>query len=352
MEEESEQVHTIGVVDKIRFIKEQFGQLSFKHWNLVFHRPAKTSRNTMLDHQVCYVFLKNEHGQVVARGEIAPIIGLSKETWSQIEDAIQDWINGEFSQAAHWPSSIHAAIDMLWQDLFPQPFPAHCLINGLVWMNDIDAMYKEALEKHQQGFNCIKLKVGALNFDDELDLIKALRNQLGSDVTLRLDANGAWTPNEAMSKLEALSKWNIHSIEQPIAARQWQALRGLCKNSPFPIALDEELIGIPSLEMQDVLKEIEPQYLVIKPSLHGGLDKSSLWIQAAEQRGIQWWATSALESNVGLSHIYRWLGQFNNPLPQGLGTGHLYTNNWESPLELQGESMNWNNLSNWKEPWN
>ncbi len=306
----------------------------------------------MLQHRVCYVFLHDEQGNVMAKGEIAPIIGLSIESWDQIEAAIQEWLRGEFSQADQWPSSLHAAIDMLWQDLFPKPFPQHCLINGLVWMNDLVSMHHEAIEKYKQGFRCIKIKVGALNFEDELSLIRSLRNQFGSDVILRLDANGAWKPSEAMTKLDALSKWSIHSVEQPIATEQWKDMRELSKNSPIPIALDEELIGVELMNIENVINEIEPQYLVIKPSLHGGLDRSIQWIQAAENKGIQWWATSALESNVGLSHIYRWLGQFHNALPQGLGTGHLYTNNWESPLQLNGEYMEWNNALNWKEPWN
>ena len=352
MEKESEQIRSFGVVDKVCFFKKQFSQLTFKHWDLVFHRPAKTSRNTMLQHKVCYVFLHDNHGSVVAMGEIAPIIGLSAETWIQINDAIQDWINGDFTNASKWPSSIQSAIDMLWQDLFPKPYPKHCLINGLVWMNEIDAMYHEAIEKRRQGFTCIKIKVGALHFDDELNLIKALRNQFGYDVTVRLDANGAWKPEEAMRKLDALSKWNIHSIEQPIAAQQWQAMGTLSKNSPIPIALDEELIGVDLVNRDLLLEAIAPQYLVIKPSLHGGLDSSTKWIQSAQIMGVDWWATSALESNVGLSHIYRWLGQFNNPLHQGLGTGHLYKNNWDSPLQLNGQTMEWNNLLSWKAPWN
>jgi o-succinylbenzoate synthase len=352
MEEESEQIRPIGVVDKISFFKEQFRELTFKFWNLVFYRQARTSRNILREHQVCYVFLKNELGQIVARGEVAPIIGLSSENWSQINEALYEWENGDFSRACHWPSSVHAAIDMLWQDLFPNEIPKNLLINGLVWMNDVESMYNEALAKFNQSFRCIKLKVGALNFEEELNLIRLLRNQFGSDITLRLDANGAWKAEEAIIKMEALSKWNIHSIEQPIEARQWHEMSSLCKNSPIPIALDEELIGVGVDSMKDLLNEIEPQFLVIKPSLHGGLETSTKWIQASEQKGIQWWATSALESNVGLSHIYRWLGQFSNPLPQGLGTGHLYTNNWDSPLHLIGEYMHWNKNIAWREPWN
>ncbi len=340
------------MVDKIRFFKEQFGKLTYKYWDLVFHRPAKTSRDTLLKHKVCYVFLHDIEGNVLARGEIAPIIGLSCENWSQIDEAIREWIVGDFSNADKWPSSVHAAIDMLWQDIFPGPYPKSCLINGLVWMNQIDAMHKEAIEKHQQGFQCIKLKVGALHFEDELNLIKALRNEFGSDVTLRLDANGAWKANEAISKLDKLSKWKIHSIEQPIAAQQWDAMRELTRNSPIPVALDEELIGVDGVDMNNLLTTIKPHYLVIKPSLHGGFEKATSWIKAAENGGVDWWATSALESNVGLSHIYRWLGLFENELPQGLGTGHLYINNWNSPLELKGQQMEWNKLMNWKAPWN
>ncbi|MEN9334408.1 MAG: hypothetical protein RLY35_1588 [Bacteroidota bacterium] len=339
------------MVDKVSFIKEQFGQLNFKYWDLLFMRPARTSRNTLLRHQVCFVWLKNNAGKVVARGEIAPIIGLSSESWDEIDCAIQSWIQGEFEGCKLWPSSVKAAIDMLWQDLFPTPIPEQYLINGLVWMNDLKSMYAEALEKHQQGFRCIKLKVGALDFQEELKLIQSLRNQWGNDVVIRLDANGAWKPNEALEKLETLSHWNIHSIEQPIASGQWKAICQLSQNSPIPIALDEELIGVGPQQMAELLDGTKPQFLVIKPSLHGGFESANAWIDSAEKRGIHWWATSALESNVGLSHLYRWLGNYKNKLPQGLGTGHLYTNNWISPLTLNGQFMSWDEQQEWRAPW-
>jgi o-succinylbenzoate synthase len=351
MEKESEQIHTNGVADKISFFKEQFSQLTFRNWDLVFKRPAKTSRNTLLKHRVCYVFLHDAKGSVMAKGEIAPIIGLSLESWDDIEKTIQDWNRGDFHDAANWPSSVKAAIDMLWQDLFSTTIPTRQKINGLVWMNEIDAMFQEAINKFKAGFQCIKLKVGALNFDDELILIQKLRSEFGSDITLRLDANGAWTPQEALSKLDALSHWNIHSIEQPIAARKWKEMQHLCKNSPIPIALDEELIGVSGNAMNQLLSEIAPQYLVLKPSLHGGLDGAAQWIHCAQQYNINWWATSALESNIGLSHIYRWVSGYQNPIPQGLGTGHLYINNWQSPMELNGEWMSWNDKLSWMEPW-
>jgi o-succinylbenzoate synthase len=351
MEKESEQIRSNGVADKICFFKEQFSHLSFKHWNLVFKRPAKTSRNTLLEHRVCYVFLHDANGHIMAKGEIAPIVGLSAESWDQIEHVIEDWRNGVFLESENWPSSVKAAIDMLWQDLFPTIIPERQKINGLIWMNEIEAMHLEAISKFNEGFQCIKLKVGALNFNEELRLIQRLRNELGTDITLRLDANGAWSAQEALLKLEALSQWNIHSVEQPIAAKQWEEMRYLCENSPIPIALDEELIGISRSEMNHLLTEIKPHYLVLKPSLHGGLEGASQWIHCAQQYNINWWATSALESNIGLSHIYRWLGGYQNPLPQGLGTGHLYTNNWQSPLQLNGEWMTWDEKLSWKEPW-
>jgi len=339
------------MVDKVSFFKEQFGQLNVKHWELLFKRPARTSRNTLLHHRVGYVWLNDDIGRVVARGEIAPIVGLSAESWSQIESAIHSWKNGDFQGVNQWPSSVKAAIDMLWQDLFPTPIPEQCLINGLIWMNEAKSMYLEALEKHQEGFRCIKLKVGALDFQEELKLIQSLRNQWGNDVVIRLDANGAWRPDEALEKLETLSHWNIHSIEQPIASGQWKAMRQLTQNSPIPIALDEELIGVGPQQMAELLDETKPQFLVIKPSLHGGFESANAWIDSAEKRGMDWWATSALESNVGLSHIYRWLGNFKNQLPQGLGTGHLYTNNWVSPLTLNGQFMSWNRQQEWRAPW-
>jgi O-succinylbenzoate synthase len=352
MEKESEQIHPFGMVNKVRFFKEQFGELTIKHWNLDFKRPARTSRDVLTQHHVCYVFLHDSAGSVIARGEIAPIIGLSTESWDDVEKAIQSWMNGEFQDIHAWPSAVKAAVDMLWQDLFPSSIPKLCLINGLVWMNEVEAMFHEAMEKYHQGFRCIKLKVGSLDFADELSLIQSLRSRFGSDVVIRLDANGAWKLEEAISKLEALSQWNIHSIEQPIAANQWESMRFLSEHSPIPIALDEELIGREVADIDRILAVCQPEYLVIKPSLHGGFDMADEWIRAAQKRGIDWWATSALESNVGLSHIYRWLGNYQNDLPQGLGTGHLYTNNWDCPLQLNGQIMGWNAQQSWRAPWN
>ncbi len=340
------------MVDKVSFFKEQFSQLTFKDWRLFFHGPVKTSRNTLDEHRVCFVFLHNDLGEIVAIGEIAPIIGLSSESWGDIERAIQEWIRGDFSCILDWPSSMKSAIDMLWQDINPMSIPEKHKINGLVWMNDIVQMRSEAISKFALGYRCIKLKVGALHFEDEINLIKELRSFFGSELTIRLDANGAWDLDEAKRKLDALSRWDIHSIEQPIAAKRWKDMKELIANSPIAVALDEELIGVNDQEMEDLLGEICPEFLVLKPSLHGGFDKSSRWVELAEQKGIKWWATSALESNVGLSHIYRWLGKYQNPLPQGLGTGHLYKNNWDSPLELKGEEMFWNEKKVWRAPWN
>ena len=231
--------------------------------------------------------------------------------------------------------------------LFDTPFgrgEVGIRINGLVWMGSFDEMYQRIETKLQQGFHCVKLKIGAIDFDKELELIRHIRESFSKkQIELRVDANGAFTPNNALQRLEALAKYDIHSIEQPIKQHQWKAMARLCAVSPLPIALDEELIGVNVKSMKaDLLDTIQPQYIILKPSLHGGMYGTEEWLQLAEERGIGSWITSALESNVGLNAIAHFCAKVYGShitTPQGLGTGQLFTDNITMPLEIRGDEL-------------
>lgn len=217
-------------------------------------------------------------------------------------------------------------------------------INGLVWMGTYEEMLARLEEKLKAGFHCVKLKIGAIDFFKELDLVKRIREVYDKEqVELRVDANGGFTPDNAMSRLEALALYDIHSIEQPIKQHQWPRMAQLCRESPLPIALDEELIGVNVRSMKEALLDtIHPQYIILKPSLHGGMYGCQEWIQLAEQRGIGSWVTSALESNVGLNAVALFCAKIYGPdvqMPQGLGTGQLFTDNIPMPLEIKGDQL-------------
>ena len=217
-------------------------------------------------------------------------------------------------------------------------------INGLVWMGSYDEMLKRMEEKLEKGFRCVKLKIGAIDFDQELDLVKRIRERFSfHEVELRLDANGAFPFEEVLYKLELLSQYAIHSIEQPIKAGQWAYMAELCRESPLPIALDEELIGVNDPEMKaHMLNIIKPRYIILKPSLHGGMMGCREWIEAARQQGIGSWITSALESNIGLNAIAQFASDVYGDdirMPQGLGTGQLFTDNIPLPLEIRGDQL-------------
>lgn len=232
-------------------------------------------------------------------------------------------------------------------NLFDSPFgrgEEGITINGLVWMGTYEEMLARLEEKLQAGFHCVKLKIGAIDFFKELDLIKRIRDVYTKEqVELRVDANGGFLPENAMSQLEALAKYDIHSIEQPIKQHQWPKMAQLCRETPLPIALDEELIGVNVRSMkQALLDTIRPQYIILKPSLHGGIYGCNEWIELANQRGIGSWITSALESNIGLNAIAYYAAKVYGPnvkMPQGLGTGQLFTDNIPMPLEIRGDKL-------------
>jgi o-succinylbenzoate synthase len=229
-------------------------------------------------------------------------------------------------------------------ELFPSEFTngkATIPINGLVWMGDETFMRHQVKNKIESGFKCIKLKIGAIDFQTELNILKSIRKEFSvSDIELRVDANGAFLVNEALEKLKYLSDYQLHSIEQPIKPKQFDVMAKLCEATPLPIALDEELIGVFSVtEKEELLQTIQPQYIILKPSLIGGYKGSQEWINRAKKHKIEWWITSALESNVGLNAIAQWAYTLNTIMPQGLGTGSLYTNNFTSPLQVKNGTL-------------
>jgi o-succinylbenzoate synthase len=237
-------------------------------------------------------------------------------------------------------------------ELFPSQFTAgkeSIPINGLVWMGTTEFMHTQIKEKLQSGFTCIKMKIGAIDFDTEIALLKSIRKEFSpEEIELRVDANGAFKPHEALEKLKVLSDLDLHSIEQPIAQGQINEMASLCCKTPLPIALDEELIGVfSSVEKRKLITTIQPQYIILKPSLVGGFSGTNEWIRCAEQNNVAWWITSALESNVGLNAIAQFTHTLQNSMPQGLGTGGLFTNNFESPLEVKNGTLQYNTSKSW-----
>ena len=227
--------------------------------------------------------------------------------------------------------------------LFPSDFTdskKSIPINGLVWMGEESFMKQQIEEKLADGFRCVKLKIGAIDFDAELELLRFIRQHFTPEqVEIRVDANGAFDSHLALNKITQLSEFEIHSIEQPIQKNNTDSMADLCKTTPIPIALDEELIGVFSLqEKETLLQKIKPQYLILKPSFIGGFRGTKEWISLAEKHQIGWWITSALESNIGLNAIAQFTFLQHNLMPQGLGTGALYTNNFDCPLQVsQGQ---------------
>ena len=326
---------------------------------LHFKQPAGTSRGVYTTRKVWYVhFTSPEFPGRVGVGECAPLPKLSCDDLPDYGKRLADvcrWVEDQGGQLdgealRDYPSilfGLETAIRhffegtwALWNTAFSRG-EAGIPINGLIWMGDFDKMLVQIEAKMKEGFRCIKLKIGAINFEEELALLRHIRAHFSAgEVELRVDANGAFSPVDAMEKLKRLSELDIHSIEQPIRAGQWEEMARLTSESPLPIALDEELIGCNTLEgKQRLLSAIRPQYIILKPSLHGGFTGGEEWIAEAEKRNIGWWITSALESNIGLNAIAQWCATFNNPLPQGLGTGMLFTDNVDMPLEIRKDCL-------------
>lgn len=332
--------------------------VEIKPYTLHFKRPAGTSRGVYLDHPVWYVVLRSVvDPHHVGIGECAPLFDLScdydenyEKRLTQFAKELEEKGKIDYRGLQEFPSMLfgfetalrhfEAKSLRLWDTPFSQGKEG-IPINGLIWMGDFDDMYRQIEAKLKAGFRCVKLKIGAIRFEDELALLKHIRKHFSADrIELRVDANGAFSPEDALEKLKRLSEFELHSIEQPIRAGQWEAMRELTENSPIPIALDEELIGMNDLETKvKLLEAIRPQYIILKPTLHGGLKGAEEWMELAKSLQIDWWITSALESNIGLNAIAQWCSTLNNSLPQGLGTGGLYTNNIDLPLRIEGDCL-------------
>ncbi|MBL0309326.1 MAG: o-succinylbenzoate synthase [Bacteroidetes bacterium] len=336
---------------------------SFKKYQQTFKLPVLTSRGVMKVKNGYYLFLSD--GKQTGVGECSFIEGLSIDDLSPYENMLQEVCNycatGDKSQMPdleHFPSirfGYETALLDLSQGgkmvLFEGDFTKGAKqipINGLVWMGKRDFMLRQIGEKLEAGFRCIKIKVGAINFEEEIMLLDFIRSKFPSDlIEIRLDANGSFNQKDVFKKLERLAHFDIHSIEQPVKQGQIKLMQEVCKNSPILIALDEELIGIADSEMKDLLCEINPSYIILKPSLLGGFERCNHWIELAKEQNIGWWATSALESNIGLNAIAQWVFGYNNPLAQGLGTGGLYTKNVASPLFIENGCLGYNPTKVW-----
>ena len=326
---------------------------------LHFKQPAGTSRGVYTTRKIWLVRLSD--GEREGVGECAPLPDLSCDAMDDEEyRSILNRVCEEFCQRQEldndswrqYPSMLFG-LETAWLNmtngdmLFDTAFSRGEVgipINGLVWMGSYEEMLKRMEEKLEKGFRCVKLKIGAIDFDQELDLVKRIRERFSHhEVELRLDANGAFKYEEALYKLELLSQYAIHSIEQPIKAGQWAYMAELCRESPLPIALDEELIGVNDPEMKrHMLNIIKPRYIILKPSLHGGMQGCREWIETARDMGIGSWITSALESNIGLNAIAQFASDVYGDhitIPQGLGTGQLFTDNIDMGLEIRGDRL-------------
>lgn len=337
---------------------------TYKKYILNFKRPSGTSRGVMTEKETWFLILKDN--DKIGIGECGVLRTLSVDDRPDYEEKLQ-WVcqNIHLGKDQLWEAlmefpSIQFGVEMAFLslqsktpfDLFPSEFTTgqkNMLINGLVWMGEEQFMKTQIEEKLVQGFSCIKLKIGAIDFDKEFGLLRFIRQNFDAKtIEIRVDANGAFNSKEALNKLNQLSGFELHSIEQPIRKNNTDKMAELCKITPFPIALDEELIGVfGTVKKRKLLKEIQPQYIILKPSLVGGFKGTLEWISIAESLNIGWWITSALESNIGLNAITQFTFTLNNPLPQGLGTGGLYTNNFDCPLEIEKGHIQFNPHKHW-----
>lgn len=337
---------------------------TYRKYLLHFKRPSGTSRGVLTDKETWFIVLEQEGKKGI--GECGLLRGLSCDDRSDYEEKLA-WTctNIHLGKEVLWKAliefpSIQFGVEMAFQSLasatpyllFPSDFTQgqkSIPINGLIWMGEETFMKEQIEEKLAAGFRCVKLKIGAINFEKELQLLRFIRANFSPEqVEIRVDANGAFYKNEALDRLMQLSEFKLHSIEQPIAKNNTDKMSELCKVAPFPIALDEELIGVFSLaDKEALLRKIKPQYIILKPSFVGGFRGTQEWITLAEKYQIGWWITSALESNIGLNAIAQWTFLQNSLMPQGLGTGALYTNNFDCPLEVDQGQLWYNTDLDW-----
>lgn len=340
---------------------------TFKKHTLIFKQASGTSRGVLRTKDSYFIIIKSsEKPTITAVGECGLLRGLSVDDVPNYEEKLaavcQDINNYDYwlgDGLREFPS-IHFGLEMALLDLktdatktlFPSDFTNNekpININGLIWMGEKQFMFDQIKTKLSEGWSCIKLKIGAIDFEAEMELLKYIRSQFSvNDIELRVDANGAFSPDNALEKLHRLAELNLHSIEQPIRQNQWEDMAKLCDKTPLPIALDEELIGVFDFaEKRKMMETIQPQYLIFKPSFIGGFKGTQEWIDLCDEFKTPWWMTSALESNIGLNAIAQWTATLDNALPQGLGTGQLYTNNLESPLAVNGGLLSYENDGNW-----
>jgi o-succinylbenzoate synthase len=323
-------------------------------YQLEFKNPVLTSRGPMLFKNGYFIILKKENK--IGIGECSFIEGLSRDKLDKLDTAlkytclnINKWASLKDELLIDFPSLVFgfemAFLSLKAKDicsLFDNDFSnqkSHIPINGLIWMGSEAFMRQQILDKKDKGFNCIKLKVGAIDFNEECKLLELIRNEY-ENVEIRLDANGAFDSKNVKSRIQTLSQFKIHSIEQPIKPNHHKLLQEICADNIIDIALDEELIYITENERKTALLEIvKPQFIIIKPSMLGGFEESEKWIEISNRLNIEWWATSALESNVGLNAIAQWVASKNINKTQGLGTGELYKNNITSPLTIENGSI-------------
>jgi o-succinylbenzoate synthase len=338
---------------------------SYFRYDLQFKQAAGTSRGVLHSKESWFIVL--EHDGKKGIGECGILRGLSYDDRPDYEAKLQ-WTctNIHLGEAQLWEElrefpSIQFGVEIAFRslnsatpfNLFPSDFTQgiqQIPINGLVWMGDIDFMKAQLNDKIAQGFRCVKLKIGALDFEQELDLLRQIRTHFSADqIEIRLDANCAFTAADALTKLKQLAVYQIHSIEQPLAINQRALLQELIQSSPIPIALDEELIGLTTLKSKrELMEQCKPDYLIFKPSFIGGIKGTLEWIELAHEFGIAWWITSALESNIGLNAIAQFTATLPNSLPQGLGTGALYTNNFDCPLQVKDGFLFYNPTASWE----
>ncbi len=337
---------------------------TYKKYILNFKRPSGTSRGIMTEKETWFLILE-ENGKT-GIGECGILRSLSIDDRPDYEEKLQ-WVcqNIHLGKDKLWDEllefpSIQFGVEMAFLslqsktpfDLFPSEFTEgkkNMLINGLVWMGEELFMKTQIEEKLAQGFSCIKLKIGAIDFEKELELLRFIRQNFDAKtIEIRVDANGAFALNKALDKINQLAEFELHSIEQPIQKNHTDNMAELCKITPLPIALDEELIGVFEQDKKaELLTIIQPQYIILKPSLVGGFKGTLEWIAIAEKLNIGWWITSALESNIGLNAITQFTFTLQNSMPQGLGTGGLYTNNFDCPLEIKNGHILYNPTKKW-----
>jgi O-succinylbenzoate synthase len=337
---------------------------TYKKHILKFKQASGTSRGVMTEKETWFVILE-ENGQK-GIGECGILRGLSVDDRKDYEEklhwACQNIHLGEqklWDELIEFPS-IQFGLEMAFLSLksknpfvlFPSEFTENTKsisINGLIWMGDEAFMKAQIEDKIAQGFGCVKMKIGAIDFDKELDLLRFIRANFDEKIIeIRVDANGAFSSNEALFKIKQLTGFKIHSIEQPIKKNQTDMMSVLCKSTVIPIALDEELIGVFSTEeKENLLQKIKPQFIILKPSFIGGFRGTIEWISLAEKYNIGWWITSALESNIGLNAIAQFTFTLNTTMPQGLGTGSLYTNNFDCPLTVSQGQLWYDKYKDW-----